>query len=352
VGTPRSEDFPISPHLPLPAEASERSQLAKRRRRALLGLLALLVPVLFVGWWVLRADAGSVPAALRDLLARATSAPREVAALSAAKLRAARMRQAPVADARAALPGRRVDEPDLRRDELGEASGQPPAGPAPAPSAAPAPGDRAPAAKPAPVASPSAPVVAETPSRGPGDAAPVEADPLPATNDGDDLLSDLSPDDFRGSLGTDANLDLQNLGAGSLTGGTTVDPGSGTARADAGIDAPLASADLGVGASIGPGSLGVGTDLGVGGTAAAVDLRAGGGDVGTNVGVAVGSAPLGATLGGGGVAVDLPAAGATVDGSGAAVDLSEVVGNTPPGAVGTVLPDGKLAVDLRLLGLH
>jgi hypothetical protein len=42
-----------------------------------------------------------------------------------------------------------------------------------------------------------------------------------------------------------------------------------------------------------------------------------------------------------------------VDGSGAAVDLSEVVGNAPPGVVGTVLPDGKLAVDLRLLGgLH
>ena len=320
----------------LSSQPTERERLSRRRRRTARWLGGALALLLAFSWWMLRADARTLGDALgadvagwltaaaeapRALLARVAGnapAPR-VQGIADARRAGARLAHGPTASRAPTFPAEptpsqaQIAPRELARSERGAAAPSRPATPAPA--AAPA----APSAPPAAEAAP--PPVAVVGSPGVGD-----------------VLADLVPTDFQGSL--DAGVSV-----GELTAGTDLQVDAGAAAVDTTVrvDAPAASADLGTSLAAGPAASAAAVQVAPGGLAAntslatplggaGTEVQAGGGQLGTNVALEVAGTPA--------------AVAAAAEADGLAIDVST-------GALEVEVNTGQLPLDLPLdLRLH
>jgi len=312
VGGLEAEDPAIpapSSSTPLPSEATARGLLAQRRRRTARRVAAILAILLVACWWVLRADTRPLLATgshdLTGWLAAAVDAPRALFARSAdepvapsgarhapaPRLAVARLAQGPTASRSAELPASTTAAP--AQSTAAETARTARSQPAPRPPTTP------PAAEPA---APSDPLGEES-------APPaVEVDAEPVVGD---VLVDLSPGDFEGSLGSavsvggaGAGIDLQ-LQEGAVAVDTSL-------RVDlpevAGVAGPTAAAAQ---LQLAPGELATGVTLGTGGAGAGVQLQAAPGQLGSAVELDVAGLPaaLAAAADSEGLAIDLSTGG-------------------------------------------
>ena len=333
-----------SPTRPTSLEPTDRQRLSRRRRRAARWAGCVLAALLVASWWLLRADAHSLPellpASARAWLAAVSAAPQALQARlggsrppsSASEIAPRRagshLEQAPTAPPVAALPPEAVAAALTVTLE----------GPAPAP-----PAGGGPASAPAPTSErDDAPVAPATPPAEQAAAPPMEVDAEPDAepDPGTDVLVDLDPSDFDGSLGVD--LGGGRLDVGADVGGDDVLAVDSSARVDAGAEGVDLGADLGAGpastsvqVAVEPDRLAASADLAIDPVGAALDLGAGSGRADAQVQLD---------------AAGIPADVAVAAGSGG-LELDVSTGGLVPGALGEVEVDTErleLPLDLPL----
>jgi hypothetical protein len=330
---------PTTPRFPRPGppRVSMREQLSLRRRRNAMRIGAATVTALFACWLMLRAEPAApfqrVAGWLEDAFDSANANLLAKARRATPAVGAQRPPQPETVPLRPELPSvasRVRSGADLRGPESAAEAEATRAG-ADAASRGPAAG--------APVA--AAPKPSAPSERPPVYTAPEEPAPPAAAGPGD-VLGDLVPSDFEGTLGGSAavggiaadvavNLDV-DLGGGEVAVDTGTRVETPIAAIDVGTQIGVGAAGADVGATVAVGPAAVATQIGVGPDRVAVVANAAGGDVRIDLGDAIAA---GVDLEGAGipVSVAIDASGGTV-----AFDASAGGGTAPLGDLLDTLP--------------
>jgi hypothetical protein len=273
---------PTSPRSPRPGapRVSNRARLAQRRRKYALRLGGATLIALLACWILLRPESAAtyqrasdwLDGAFGDGSANALAAePPSVGARRPQETVTAALRTAPPSSESSARARADLRGPEAAMEVDGVAETLPVAAQRTARTAA------------APVASAPVPTSPSAPSEPPPVAeAPAEPE-APAAPGPGNVLGDLVPSDFEGSLG--AGVSLGGIAADVATN-LDVDLADGTAQVDVGtrVETPVAAVDVGTQLGVSPGAANVGTELAVGPAVVASNVAVGPGRVAAGIG--------------------------------------------------------------------
>jgi hypothetical protein len=288
---------PTSPRSPRPgaSRVSNRERLSQRRRKYALRVGGATLIGLLVCWVLLRPESAATYQRASDWLdgafgdgsanavAKSSAEPPSVGARRPQETVTAALRTAPPSSDSSARARADLRGPEAGTEVDGVAETAPVAAPRTARAAA------------TPVASAPVPTSPSAPSERPPVAeAPAEPE-APAAPGTGDVLGDLVPSDFEGSLGASASA----IGiAADVATNLDVDLEDGTAQVDAGVrvETPVAAVDVGTQIGVSPGAANVGTELAVGPAVVASNVAVGPGRVTTSVGAVGANVDLGESL--------------------------------------------------------